>query len=124
MVEELAREMSILRQTHGQKQPTKSAAKSTLQLAKMKSAKKVKPSEKKAEPDDAPRNFPVFLTEAQLDKVESHDREKLSEILTQRDRDEPLPRLDPRVEAAEARQKGGRCLLNPNPRLITRFSEG
>ncbi len=105
MEEELMREMQVIRQMHAQKQPSKSATRSTPLAAKKKSAEKVKPSEKKAQPDDAPRNFPVLLTEAQLDKVESHARDRLSEIFTQRESDAPPPRLDPRIEAAEARKK-------------------
>ncbi len=62
MEEGLAKEMQIIRQRHGQVQRAKSVVKSTPPPAKKKSAKKVKPSKKKAELDDALRNFPVLLT--------------------------------------------------------------
>ncbi len=78
------------------------------QLAIMKKAEAMKSSKEKAQPDQAPRNFPVPLTEAQIDEVASRAREKLPEAFALRFGTALPPALrshpDPWIEDAKARK--------------------
>ncbi len=104
-----------------------SASASAPQPAIKKKAETMKSSKEKAQPDQAPRNFPVLLTEAQTDEVASHARENLPEAFALRFGIAlpPAPRShpDPWIEAAKAR-KTGKEQRKPSDQVETEELEG
>ncbi len=88
--------------------PAETEPTSLSQLATKKKTEAMKPSKEKAQPDQALRNFPVPLTEVQVDEVVSCAREKLQEAFAMRFGTALLPPLRPRpnlrMEAEKVRK--------------------